>query len=97
MNYLEVDRRIKCLEEQYIKGVNNKVQGDKVCINDEIKVREVRLIGKDGEQVGVVLFVEVMCIVEEVSLDLVEISLNVELLVCKVMDYGKFFFEKSKV
>merc|ERR1712200_16870 len=80
----------------HIKGANNKAQGDKARINDEIKAREVRLIGKDGEQVGVVSLADATRAAEEASLDLVEISPNAEPPVCKVMDYGKFLFEKSK-
>ncbi|HBU51285.1 MAG TPA: translation initiation factor IF-3, partial [Alteromonas australica] len=57
-----------------MKGANNKAQGDKARINDEIKAREVRLIGKDGEQVGVVSLAEATRTAEEASLDLVEIS-----------------------
>ena len=80
----------------HIKGANNKAQGDKARINDEIKAKEVRLIGKDGEQVGVVSLADATRAAEEASLDLVEISPNAEPPVCKVMDYGKFLFEKSK-
>ena len=80
----------------HIKGANNKDQGDKARINDEIKAKEVRLIGKDGEQAGIVTLAEATKLAEEASLDLVEISPNAEPPVCKVMDYGKFLFEKSK-
>ncbi|MBU2978948.1 translation initiation factor IF-3 [Alteromonas sp. C1M14] len=79
-----------------MKGANNKAQGDKARINDEIRAREVRLIGKEGEQVGIVSLAEAMQSAAEASLDLVEISPNAEPPVCKVMDYGKFLFEKSK-
>ncbi|MCW8108783.1 translation initiation factor IF-3 [Alteromonas ponticola] len=79
-----------------MKGANNKAQGDKARINDEIKVNEVRLIGVEGEQIGVVPISEALKKAEEVNLDLVEISPNAEPPVCKVMDYGKFLFEKSK-
>ena len=92
----KTNERIKCLEEYHIKGANNKAQGDKARINDEIKAKEVRLIGKDGEQVGVVSLAEATQLAEEATLDLVEISPNAEPPVCKVMDYGKFVFEKSK-
>merc|ERR1712157_590924 len=51
----------------HIKGANNKAQGDKARINDEIKAREVRLIGKDGEQVGVVSLAEATRNAEEVT------------------------------
>merc|ERR1711976_63507 len=80
----------------HIKGANNKAQGDKARINDEITAREVRLIGADGSQVGVVTLNEALSSAEQASLDLVEISPNAEPPVCKVMDYGKFLFEKSK-
>ncbi|WP_189403794.1 translation initiation factor IF-3 [Alteromonas halophila] len=79
-----------------MKGANNKAQGDKARINDDIKAREVRLIGKDGDQVGIVTLTEAMESATEASLDLVEISPNAEPPVCKIMDYGKFLFEKSK-
>ncbi|NMH58766.1 translation initiation factor IF-3 [Alteromonas ponticola] len=79
-----------------MKGANNKAQGDKARINDEIKVNEVRLIGVEGEQIGVVPISDALKKAEEVNLDLVEISPNAEPPVCKVMDYGKFLFEKSK-
>jgi translation initiation factor IF-3 len=54
------------------------------------------LIGKDGEQVGIVTLAEAQAQADEASLDLVEISPNAQPPVCKVMDYGKFLFEKSK-
>ncbi|WP_296053313.1 translation initiation factor IF-3 [uncultured Alteromonas sp.] len=79
-----------------MKGANNKAQGDKARINDEITAREVRLIGADGSQLGVVSLSEATSTAEAASLDLVEISPNAEPPVCKVMDYGKFLFEKSK-
>lgn len=56
----------------------------------------MRLIGADGSQVGVVSISEAINTAEAASLDLVEISPNAEPPVCKVMDYGKFLFEKSK-
>jgi|TARA_R100000687_G_scaffold56138_1_gene44867 translation initiation factor IF-3 len=54
------------------------------------------LVGKDGEQIGVVSITEALETAEQSNLDLVEISPNAEPPVCKVMDYGKFIFEKSK-
>ncbi|WP_335720525.1 translation initiation factor IF-3 [Vibrio scophthalmi] len=59
-------------------------------------VREVRLTGADGESVGVVSIQEAVAAAEEAGMDLVEISPNAEPPVCRVMDYGKFLFEKSK-
>ncbi|UAA37254.1 translation initiation factor IF-3 [Paraneptunicella aestuarii] len=79
-----------------IKRSNNKADANKECINDEITAREVRLIGKDGEQVGVVSLTEALERASQSDMDLVEISPNATPPVCKVMDYGKFLFEKSK-
>ena len=84
------------MEESQIKGVSNKSQGDKARINEEITVNEVRLVKADGEQAGVVSITEAMELAVEASLDLVEVSPNAAPPVCKIMDYGKFLFEKSK-
>lgn len=85
------------MEEWHIKGANIKAKDpNKARINEEITVKEVRLVGKDGEQIGVVSISEAIETAEQSSLDLVEISPNAEPPVCKVMDYGKFLFEKSK-
>ena len=66
-------------------------------LNGEIRgVREVRLTGVDGESVGIVSIQEAVATAGEAGLDLVEISPNAEPPVCRVMDYGKFLFEKSK-
>ena len=65
-------------------------------INEEIREKEVRLIGSDGEQLGVVLSNEARRLAEEKDLDLVMISPNAKPPVCKIMDYGKFVYEQSK-
>ncbi|MGF1763719.1 translation initiation factor IF-3 [Aliivibrio kagoshimensis] len=66
-------------------------------LNGEITdVSEVRLTGLDGESLGVVSLNEAAEIALEAGVDLVEISPNAEPPVCRVMDYGKFLFEKSK-
>lgn len=56
----------------------------------------MRLTGADGEAVGVVTIAEAVEAANEAGMDLVEISPNAEPPVCRVMDYGKFLFEKSK-
>ena len=56
----------------------------------------MRLTGADGEPVGVVSIAEALEAANEAGMDLVEISPNAEPPVCRVMDYGKFLFEKSK-
>ena len=68
----------------------------KTRINNEIAAKEVRLIGADGEQVGVVGVREALAIAKEAGLDLVEISPGSNPPVCRVMDHGKFLFEKKK-
>jgi len=65
-------------------------------LNEEIIASEIRLIGADGEQVGVVSAKEGLRLAEEAGLDLVEIVPNAEPPVCRVMDFGKFQFEQSK-
>ncbi|MET0106257.1 MAG: translation initiation factor IF-3 [Sedimenticola sp.] len=65
-------------------------------LNGEITAPEVRLIGADGEQVGIVSINEAMENAEEAGLDLVEIVPNAEPPVCRVMDFGKFVFEQKK-
>lgn len=56
----------------------------------------MRLIGQDGEQIGIVSIQEAMRVAEEATLDLVEIVPTAEPPVCRVMDYGKFQFEQKK-
>ena len=65
-------------------------------INEEIRVREVRLIGDDGEQLGIVSNKEALQIAMDKSMDLVEIAPTAKPPVCKVMDYGKFKYEQAK-
>ena len=65
-------------------------------VNDRIRSPEIRLIGADGENVGVVTPARAMAMAEEAGLDLVEISPNAEPPVCKIMDFGKFKYEQQK-
>ena len=65
-------------------------------INTEIRDKEVRLIGENGEQLGIVSSREAIAVAEESGLDLVKISPNAVPPVCKVMNYGKFLFEQNK-
>jgi len=65
-------------------------------INRSIKVREVRLIDDKGEQHGVVPIEKALAIALETGLDLVEVSPNAKPPVCKLIDYGKFKFDKEK-
>ena len=65
-------------------------------INEEIRDREVRLIGEDGAQLGIMPAREAQNIADDKGLDLVKISPNATPPVCKVMNYGKYLFELTK-
>jgi translation initiation factor IF-3 len=65
-------------------------------INDDIKDKEVRLIGEDGAQLGIMPSSEAMKIAIEKELDLVKIAPASNPPVCKIMDYGKYRFEQAK-
>ena len=65
-------------------------------INEEIRDKEVRLVGDNGEQLGVVTIKEALALATEKNLDLVKIAPKAVPPVCKIMDYGKFKFEQSK-
>lgn len=65
-------------------------------VNREIDARSIRLVGPEGEMVGVVSFREGLAMAEEAGLDLVEVSPNADPPVCKILDYGKFKYEIQK-
>ncbi|MEM6609857.1 MAG: translation initiation factor IF-3 [Pseudomonadota bacterium] len=65
-------------------------------VNDRIRATEIRLIGADGENVGVVTPARALTMAEDAGLDLVEISPNAAPPVCKIMDFGKFKYEQQK-
>ena len=86
---------------QWVKQRRNiintgKGKSKKARINDQIEVSEVRLIGADGEQVGIVPIDEAISKAQKLSLDLVEIAPDSAPVVCKIMDYGKHLFELKK-
>lgn len=65
-------------------------------MNEEIRDEEVRVIGANGEQVGIMSAAEAQKVADEADLDLVKISPNAVPPVCRVMDYGKYRFEQAK-
>lgn len=65
-------------------------------INEDIRVREVRLIDQDGEQAGIVPTTEAMRMASEAGLDLVEVSPQARPPVCKLLNYGKYKYELEK-
>jgi len=75
------------------------VQGniaDIVRINEKIRADAVRLIGADGEQVGIVSVPEALAFADKLNLDLVEVAPMAAPPVCKVMDYGKYRYEQEQ-
>ena len=73
-----------------------KHQRVRVRINEQIRVPEVRLVGADGQQVGIMPIKEALAFAAEAHLDLVEVAPQARPPVCRIMDYGKFKYEQSK-
>ena len=71
-------------------------QKDGPRVNEEIRVREVHLIDKDGHNLGTIPIAEALAKAQEASLDLVEISPNATPPVCKLLDYGKYKYQEQK-
>jgi translation initiation factor IF-3 len=80
-------------------GVQQKVHGGHISveprINERIRVPEVRLVGPNGEQVGIVSVNDALRLAQEADLDLVEVAPTARPPVCKLMDYGKFKYESA--
>jgi translation initiation factor IF-3 len=69
---------------------------DQTRINDRIRVPEVRLVGEDGKQIGVVKTAEALEYAQERDLDLVEVAPEARPPVCRVLDYSKFKYEQAQ-
>ena len=69
---------------------------DDTRINERIRVREVRLIGEDGEQVGVLAIEKALAYARERDLDLVEVAAEARPPVCRVLDYSKYKYEQEQ-
>ncbi|MFZ0481279.1 MAG: translation initiation factor IF-3 [Terriglobales bacterium] len=67
-----------------------------IRMNERIRAREVRVIGADGEQIGILPPFEALKMAREKNLDLVEISPTAQPPVCRIMDYGKFLYQNEK-
>ena len=65
-------------------------------INEQIRDKEVRVVGEDGEQLGVMSSRDAMKLAEEAGLDLVKIAPTAKPPVCKIVDYGKFKYEQTR-
>ena len=67
-----------------------------IRMNERIRAREVRVIGAEGEQIGILPPYEALKLAREKNLDLVEISPTAQPPVCRIMDYGKFLYQNEK-
>lgn len=80
----------------FLKGGFSIALNKELRINGEIDAPQVRLIGEDGTQLGIVSLREAMLKAEEADLDLVEIAPRAQPPVCKIMDYGKYKYHEQK-
>lgn len=72
------------------------ISKDNTRINRDIRARDVRVIDDAGEQLGIMLTRDALAIAQEREMDLVEVAPNANPPVCRLMDYGKFLYEKQK-
>ncbi len=73
-----------------------KISKQELQINEEIRDKEIRVIGSDGEQLGIMPSSKALDMAAEKNLDLVKIAPQAQPPVCKIMDYGKYRFEQAK-
>ena len=81
---------------QFVEGGASVISSVTHQLNEEIRDKELRLIGNEGEQLGIMSADEALKIADERGLDLVKISPQAVPPVCKLMDYGKYRFEQGK-
>lgn len=98
MLYFEHFRRVPCWRRSGPSEPWSRRCGidDRVRVNEQIRLSPVRLIGANGEQVGVVPLEEARRHAEEAGLDLVEVAADARPIVVRVMDWGKHRFEAAK-
>ena len=76
--------------------VREQAAKDKYRINEDITSREIRLVGADSEQIGVVTREEAMRLADEAGMDLVEVAPGADPPVCRILDYGKLKYREQK-
>ena len=69
---------------------------DGVRRNEQIRARDVRVIGAEGEQIGILPRMEAIALAKEAGMDLVEVAATADPLVCRIMDFGKFKYEQQQ-
>ena len=82
-----------CFSYAWRRAISRPVQ---TRVNERIRIREVRLIDEEGQQVGVIPTFDALQMARERGLDLVEVAPNAVPPVCRLMDYGKFRYEESR-
>ena len=79
-----------------LREIDSIAQDKDVRINEDITTPEIRLVGSDGEPLGIVEIEKALAIAEEQEIDLVEIAPTAKPPVCRLMDYGKFKYNEQK-
>ena len=93
---MKMKREYRIVYDESLKEEHIATKDAKFRINDEIQAKEVRVISDDGEQFGVLSLADAIKKAEEMSVDLVELSPDASPPVCKLIDYGKFLYQKEK-
>ncbi len=73
-----------------------KIDRDQTRVNEQIRLSPIRAISQDGEQLGVIATEDALKLAREAGLDLVEVAPNERPPVCRIMDYGKYKYDKKK-
>ena len=76
--------------------MEGKAISNELMINEQIRDKELRLIGSEGEQLGIMSSRDALRLAEEAGLDLVKIAPNAKPPVCKIVDYGKYRYEQLR-
>lgn len=84
------------MSKQTNKSVRGKNKSQETIMNNAIRAKELRVLGEDGEQFGIISRDEALAIAEKKGLDLVMMSPDAKPPVAKIMDYGKFKYQQEK-
>lgn len=98
MKCVTVDSYVSC-PPIFVALIRSYMEGTKISdlfINEQIRDKEVRVIGADGEQLGIMSSKEAQALADEAGLDLVKIAPTAKPPVCRIVDYGKFKYEQMR-
>jgi translation initiation factor IF-3 len=96
IEYVIISRRTQPATITHYRGREGPISSRELRINESIRVREVRVIDRDGQNLGVLPIQEALRLARERQLDLVEVSPQANPPVCRILDYGKFLYEQQK-